>query len=326
MVSIEPVDQLDVLIVVDNVTDMLSSTPSFVESETTSLWRRGMKVLSGKCLCCAAHGLSCIITARRNGKEHTLLFDTGPDEWVFERNVNRLGADLGLIEGMVLSHGHWDHAGAMPRALDLITQRNGGQAVPTYMHPGMFRTRATKGPDGKMRPLEDVPSIELLNGRGADVISTSEPQSVLDRMFYVSGEIPRRTSFEEGMPGQFRRTVDGSGWEPDPLLMDERFVAANVRDKGIVVFTACSHAGVVNVLQHARDCFPGVPVHAVLGGFHLSGTNERIIPQTVAAMGQFQLSVIAAAHCTGWRAVGALAAAFGDAVIPASVGKTYRFS
>ncbi len=59
--------------------------------------------------------------------------------------------------------------------------------------------------------------------------------------------------------------------------MDERFVAVNVRDKGIVVFTACSHAGVVNVLQHARDCFPGVPVHAVLGGFHLSGTNERII-------------------------------------------------
>ncbi len=146
---------------------------------------------------------------------------------------------------------------------------------------------------------------------------------MLDRMFYVSGEIPRRTSFEEGMPGQFRRTVDGSGWEPDPLLMDERFVAVNVRDKGIVVFTACSHAGVVNVLQHARDCFPGVPVHAVLGGFHLSGTNERIIPQTVAAM-----VISTLGHSSRplhrWRAVGALAAAFGDAVIPASVGKTYR--
>ncbi len=154
--------------------------------------------------------------------------------------MNRLGADLGLIEGMVLSHGHWDHAGAMPRALDLITQRNGGQAVPTYMHPGMFRTRATKGPDGKMRPLEDVPSIELLNGRGADVISTSEPQSVLDRMFYVSGEIRGALRSKRGCPASFgARSMDQGG--RDPLLMDERFVAVNVRDKGIVVFTACSH-------------------------------------------------------------------------------------
>ncbi len=130
MVSIEPVDQLDVLIVVDNVTDMLSSTPSFVESETTSLWRRGMKVLSGKCLCCAAHGFVLHHHGPRNGKEHTLLFDTGPDEWVFERNVNRLGADLGLIEGMVLSHGHWDHAGAMPRAArsDHAAKRRPGSA------------------------------------------------------------------------------------------------------------------------------------------------------------------------------------------------------
>ena len=58
------------------------------------------------------------------------------------------------------------------------------------------------------------------------------------------------------MPGQYRRTADDSDWEPDPLLLDERFVAVDVKGKGIVVFTACSHAGVVNVLEHARDCFP----------------------------------------------------------------------
>ena len=106
--------------------------------------------------------------------------------------------------------------------------------------------------------------------------------------------------------------------------MDERFVAIRV-EAGIVVLTACSHAGVVNVLTHARDCFPGVALHAVIGGFHLSGGNEKIIPDTVAALGQFDLKAIVPAHCTGWRAVGALAAAFGDAVAPSAVGKTYRF-
>ena len=56
--------------------------------------------------------------------------------------------------------------------------------------------------------------------------------------------------------------------------MDERFVAVNVRGKGLVVLTACSHAGVVNVLTHARTCFADQPLHAVLGGLHLSGSNE----------------------------------------------------
>jgi 7,8-dihydropterin-6-yl-methyl-4-(beta-D-ribofuranosyl)aminobenzene 5'-phosphate synthase len=107
--------------------------------------------------------------------------------------------------------------------------------------------------------------------------------------------------------------------------MDERFVAVNVKGKGLIVFTACSHAGVINVLLHARKCHPEVPLHAVMGGFHLSGTNERVIPQTVESLRQFNLAILAAAHCTGWRAVGALASAFGEAVVPASVGKRYTF-
>ena len=101
---------------------------------------------------------------------------------------------------------------------------------------------------------------------------------------------------------------------------------SSLRGKGLVVLTACSHAGVVNVLAHARDCFPGVKLHAVLGGLHLSGTNERIIPQTVSALGDFGLDVIAAGHCTGWRAMTALANAFGDGkLVPLAVGKRMRF-
>jgi 7,8-dihydropterin-6-yl-methyl-4-(beta-D-ribofuranosyl)aminobenzene 5'-phosphate synthase len=90
------------------------------------------------------------------------------------------------------------------------------------------------------------------------------------------------------------------------------------------VFTACSHAGVVNVLTHARNSFPGQMLHGVMGGFHLSGSTEKIIPETVDAMRAFNLKTIAAGHCTGWRAIGALTAAFGDAVVPSAVGKTFR--
>ena len=325
MLEIATADRVEVLVLVDNVTDNLSSVPDYVENEMPRLWKRGLGVWTGRCMCCAAHGLSCAITAWRGNDSHTLLFDTGPDESVFERNVERLGFDMGSVEGIMLSHGHWDHSGAMLYALEMIRLRNGGRRVPAYMHPGMYRPRAIKLADGSMRPFGDVPNPTQLEHYGADVVHAVAPQLVLDDLFYISGEIPRVTAFETGLVGQHRRTEDGKDWEPDPLIMDERFVAVAVKDKGLIVFTACSHAGVVNVLTHARDCFPGLTLHAVLGGFHLSGTNERVIPDTVSAMAAFDLKTIAAAHCTGWRAVGALATAFGAALAPAAVGKTYRF-
>ena len=97
-------DRVEVLVLVDNVTDNLSSVPSHVENELPRLWKRGLGVWSGRCMCCAAHGLSCAITAWCGETAHTLLFDTGSDDWAFERNVERLGFDVGSIEGVVLSH------------------------------------------------------------------------------------------------------------------------------------------------------------------------------------------------------------------------------
>jgi 7,8-dihydropterin-6-yl-methyl-4-(beta-D-ribofuranosyl)aminobenzene 5'-phosphate synthase len=322
------VDSVDVQILVDNVTDNLSTVPAFVETEFAGLTRRrrGSWVLGGSCLCCAAHGLSCLITVRAGGTARTLLFDTGPEDRTFEQNVSRLGAELGSVEAIVLSHGHFDHGGAMLRALQLIRDRSGGGEVDYYAHPDMFRTRAMKLPDGSMRLMENVPCPDTLTAYGARVITTREPQLPLDGMFYVSGEIPRVTPFERGLPGQYRKTLDGNGWELDELIMDERFIAVNVARKGLVVFTACSHAGVINVLQHARACFPDAPLYAVLGGLHLSGSNERIIAETVGALCSFGLGVIAAGHCTGWRAISALANALGDEkLVPLSVGKRICF-
>jgi len=322
---ISAADRVEILVLVDNTTDNLSSVPGTVENEWPRLWKRGMRELSGKCICCGAHGLSCAVTAWRGDASHTLLFDTGPEASVFEQNVERLGFDMGTVDGIVLSHGHWDHGGAMLRALEMIRASNGGRAVPTYMHPDMYRSRAVKAKNGTMLPMEDVPTVAMLEEHGAHVVHSSEAQQILDGLFYISGEIPRVTAFETGLPGHHRRTKDGTDWEPDPLLMDERFVAVHVKDKGIVVLTACSHAGVVNVMTHARDCFAGTPLHGVLGGFHLAGTNERIIPQTVEALRAFDLKSIAPGHCTGWRAVNALAAAFGEAIVPSTVGKAFHY-
>src|SRR6516162_10255186 len=215
-----------------------------------------------------------------------------------------------------------DHAGAMPRALQMMTLANGGRRVPTYMHPDMFASRAVKANDGRLMPMEDIPSEHVLAANGADLIIARNEQSVLSNTVFISGEIPRVTSFEKGMPGQHRLDAAGE-WIPDELLVDERFVAVHLATKGLFVFTACSHAGLINVLTHAAERFAGIPLFGVLGGFHLAGPTEAIIPETVDALEAFDLQLMAAAHCTGWRALGQLAQRFGDRVVASAVGKRF---
>src|SRR5688572_19865024 len=211
MTALEAVDSVEVHALVDNATDGLSTLPAFVETELARLTRRRGEdwVLGGSCLCCAAHGLACLVTVRKGAERRALLFDSGPEDRTFEQNVSRLGIDLGVVEAIVLSHGHWDHGGAMLRALQLIRDRNGGSEIPYYAHPDMFRTRATRFANDKLRLMEDVPGVEALTSHGARVVNTREPQLLLGGLAHVSGEIPRVTPFETGLKCQHRRTLDG---------------------------------------------------------------------------------------------------------------------
>ena len=80
------------------------------------------------------------------------------------------------------------------------------------------------------------------------------------------------------------------------MLLDERFVAVRVKGQGVFVFSACSHAGIINVLMHAQTLLPGEVLHGVMGGFHLAGTTERVIPETGESMRRVALKLIAPAH------------------------------
>ncbi len=319
------VDRLEVQVLVDNVTDSLSSVPPFVTREWPALVRQGMRRVAGAGLCCANHGLSLVIRATAGEREHVVLFDAGPVDYAVEHNGTRLGIDFGAIEAVVLSHGHWDHGGGLLKAFELIRAAAPQRRTPIYLHPGMFAERGQRQPDGGVLPGAMLPTPDELTQAGAAPEVTAASRRLFDDMFYLSGEIPRVTAYETGLLNHVRRDANGE-WEPDPLIMDERFLAVAVKDKGVVVFTACSHAGVVNVLRHARDCFPDRKLLAVMGGFHLSGETERCIPETVRDIAGFGLSVIAPGHCTGWRAVNRLVQTCGeDTVVPLAVGKIFAF-
>lgn len=319
-------DSCEFLVLVDNVSDILSTVPNNVTPEIPNVVKAGAKELSGKCLCCAQWGLSLIITTKANNEERSLLFDSGPEGYGVERNGDRLGVKFGNIDAAVFSHGHWDHVGGMITALRLVTSASERPRIPVHVNQGMFVDRASKRPDGSLLPFEAVPSPAELEAAGGEIVMDDGERLLLDELCYLSGEIPRVTAYEKGMKGQVCRTSAGD-WVQDELIMDERFVAVHVRNKGIIVFTACSHAGVVNVLKCAKDLFDPIPLFGVVGGFHLSGQAcEAIIPETIEDLKTFDLKSIVPGHCTGWRAIHKLVETFGeDRVVPSAVGRRYLF-
>lgn len=320
-------DGAEAFVLIDNVSDGESTLPDGVTGESANLLAAGVDEFAGDRLCCACWGYSLVVTTRIGDTTRTVLFDAGPAGFAVDHNVPLVGIDMGSIEAVVLSHGHTDHGGALPTALRHITEGNGGRPVPVHVNPGMFVHRGERLDDGGVLPYRDVPSPAELEAAGGRVVNDYGARLMADDMVYLSGEIPRVTPYETGIPVHVKRNADDTDWEPDPLLMDERFLAIHLRDKGVIVFTACSHAGVVNVLRHAREVFDPIPLYGVMGGFHLWGpAGESRIAQTVDDLRDFDLKMIVPGHCTGWRATYAMVDAFGeDVVVPSAVARRHRW-
>jgi 7,8-dihydropterin-6-yl-methyl-4-(beta-D-ribofuranosyl)aminobenzene 5'-phosphate synthase len=318
-------DRLRVDVLIDNVSDSYSTKPAHVAHEFENVIDAGASELSGSTLCCAQLGLSLMLTGWSGGVRHKLLFDAGVEGPILLRNCRNLGVRLDDVEAIAISHGHWDHMGALTAVLDEIS--GGGRRIPCHVNPGMFVERGARLADGRIAPFEPVPSLAELTGHGAEVVNDEEGRGLLDGFFSYSGEIPRVTSFETGRLDHLARVGDQQPWEPDPLLMDERYLAVNIRDQGLMVFSACSHAGIVNVLLDVQHRFGDTPLYGIFGGLHLVGTLEQIIPETVGYLQGLGLRQVVPAHCTGFRAVNALLQAMGEeVVVPSAVGSRYTFT
>jgi 7,8-dihydropterin-6-yl-methyl-4-(beta-D-ribofuranosyl)aminobenzene 5'-phosphate synthase len=326
MPELQPLDKLIVDVLIDNASGNYSSKPANVSSEFSNVVQAGAKEMSGPNLCCAQLGLSLMLTGHAGATRHKLLFDAGPEGYIFVRNCKNLGVTLNDVEAIAISHGHWDHMGALTEAIAEITSGN-QRKVPCHVNPGMFSERGAKLKDGSIVPFQKVPSPQEQTHYGADVVNKEEERTLLDSFFYLSGEIPRVTSFEKGRVDHMRRNGDDQPWCSDPFLMDERYVAIRLRGKGLMVFSACSHAGIINVLKHLKATFAGEPIYGVFGGLHLVGSLEKIIPDTMEHLKTFEPKQIMPAHCTGWRALCALVNTFGEGVVvPSAVGNRYTFS
>jgi 7,8-dihydropterin-6-yl-methyl-4-(beta-D-ribofuranosyl)aminobenzene 5'-phosphate synthase len=317
-------DELTVLVVVDNETDTLSSVdpgvPQVPEMVHRAAHMPALRVHEGhECkqafdnLCCACHGLSVLLTGRAGGREHTLLFDVGPYAEVWLDNARRLDVELARIGQVFLSHWHADHSAGFPAVIAAITAARAAAKLPppvVDLHPKRPDQRGILLPSGVMMLLAPEPSFADIAGAGGTIAKYDEAHPLCEGFFFGSGAIPRVTEYETGLAGH--HSFNGERGEADPLIMDERFVAAKVRGRGVSVFSACSHAGVINACLGAMQHFPGAPVDLVLGGYHLAGKamEQRIEPTVRDMQARIAPRLVAPGHCTGWRAKAKLAETF----------------
>lgn len=317
------VDSLIVDVLTDDVSDTYVTKTFFSVSEFADVIKGGATMISGETLLCANLGFGLRLTIRDKDQTHTILFDTGPEGPIFARNCKNLGIRLGNISDILITHGHWDHMGAVLEALELITGDGGTPTV--HVNDDMFNERAIELADGRVVQVQNVPTQNEMEQVGAQVLNSREARLVADCCVYYSGEIPRVTSFENGRKDHLCRESPSAPWKPDPLLIDERMVVIDVKDLGLVLFSACSHAGIVNVCTEVRRLFPEKSIYCVMGGLHLGGVMEALIPDTVEGLREFGIQQYILGHCTGWRALHAFATEYGDAVSQSAVGTTYFF-
>ena len=251
------------------------------------------------------HGFSALVETDHG----SLLFDTGQGETLLP-NARRMNKNLSAVALVALSHGHYDHAGGLWPLL-----RNcGGKEI--HAHPELFRARYRINDTGDRLSIGIPYQREFLEGLGGRFMLNGEWRELLPDIC-LTGEVPRKSSFERGDNGLF---CDSAGCSPDTHPDDQSLVIRTAR--GLVLLLGCCHAGIINTLEYARERSGVAEIYAVIGGMHLGFCAEEQLDETVKGLRRFGIRKLVGSHCTGFSAAVRMAREFQGSFQPGQVGFT----
>lgn len=309
------VDKVEIWTLQDNYIEMTAM-------DNNAVVTRAMAIKEGeiKASILAEHGFSALIKTTVSGKTHTLLFDFGFSEDGAARNAVALGLNLHDVEAAALSHGHSDHTGAMKAFGAAIGKKN----LPLALHPAAFKTPRYLKLGEELKFYFPKVTRDMVKDAGFDPVETEAPYPLLDATVLFLGGIPHRTDFEKGFPIAHRIEDGKEIWDP---IEDDTSVVMHLKDKGLVILSGCAHSGIINTVQYAMDVTGVNQVHAIMGGFHLSGPFfEPIIGRTAEALQNFKPAYIIPTHCTGRKAIMAIEKKMPEQFILNMAGTKLTFS
>lgn len=236
------------------------------------------------------HGFACLVETG----EKRLLFDTGNGEGLLH-NAACCGVDLRQLDGVILSHGHWDHCGGL---MGLLGARK-GLNTRVYTHPELFAPRFSRRGDLK-RDIGCGFRREEAESAGADFCFNRTAVELAPGVL-LSGEVPRLVEMA-GDRGLYRQ--QGIHLAVDELPDDQSLYLHTTA--GLTVLCGCAHAGIGNILDHARQLTKMERLHALVGGTHLSFLDAEQEAQALEQIVAMQPQELVLAHCSGMRACGRL--------------------
>jgi len=256
------------------------------------------------------HGLSFWIEC--DGKH--LLFDTGQTN-IIASNAAQIGVDLADTNAVILSHGHYDHAGGIPSVF------RAAKNASLYLHPKSLEAKYSRKSDrvntvGIQKDAREV--IESMTAKDK-VVRTEKPLEILPGLF-VTGQIPRENKFED-TGGDF--FLDKNCSQADPLSDDQALFFET--EKGLVVVLGCGHAGVVNTLDYICKLTSSQKIHTLIGGLHLVNASDERICKTIEVLEKYKIANIGPAHCTGKNAQSRFKSIFAERYFVCAAGLKMNF-
>jgi 7,8-dihydropterin-6-yl-methyl-4-(beta-D-ribofuranosyl)aminobenzene 5'-phosphate synthase len=259
------------------------------------------------------HGVSLFFRASK----HTILFDTGKSDR-FLKNAQNLGIHISDVDILVVSHSHYDHGGG----LKVFFQENNQAKV--YLKEEAFSDYYSKRGLSKKYIGLDHALIDMYPDR---FFLIKDDLEIDDGIFILSDIVDTHTR-PSGNSFLFERS--------DGKLIRDRFLHELIlvirEDNGMVVFTGCSHRGILNMIETVENKFNNPTIKAVLGGFHLMNPIKNRMSETedvVRNIGRTllqkkNLKMVYSGHCTGKEAYSLLKAEMKDKLDRFSTGKVIR--
>lgn len=240
------------------------------------------------------HGVSFLLEGTKDSDIRRILIDVGQNSQALLSNMRIMNVAPSAIDVIVLTHCHYDHTKGVVNMLREIGKRD----VRVIAHPDIFRPNFVI--DTYFRHVGIMPddSKDNIEKAGGKLLLTRDPLVIMPGIM-TTGEVKRQTEFEEVGIGV--KTIE-NGRIKDDQMLDDISVVANVKEKGLVIVTGCSHAGIVNIVKHAVEITGCDKIEGIIGGLHLVDAPETRIKRTVDELAKLNISWICAGHCTGFKA------------------------